>query len=175
MISMRRSRIFKLGAAAVLAGVVASCDDPTRPTMEASIAPLIQLVQADAATRASLVLPLSEVRVRTFGPTGRVVPLALEGGVWRGTVTGLTAGDYELVIEGLANGQVQYYGRLPNITLARGQRVQPTVTFAPAVPVVANPPLNNTTRRRVSRSGFPSLLSRRRPATWCRCLRTTSS
>lgn len=145
MISMHRSHFFALCVAAVVTGIVAACDDPTRPLSEATLSPRIQLIQADSATRASLVLPLTEVRVRTFGPTGRVVPLALEGGVWRGTVAGLSAGAYELVIEGLASGQVQYYGRIPNITLARGQVAQPTVLFAAAVPVVANPPLNNTT------------------------------
>lgn len=145
MSDLRNSRLSKLVAAALFTGVVASCDDPTRPTIEASIEPRIQLLRADSATRASLVLPLTEVRVRTFGPTGRVVPLTLEGGVWRGTITGLTAGDYELVVEGLANGQVQYYGRLPNITVGRGERAQPTVQFAPSVPVVTNPPLQNTT------------------------------
>ncbi len=158
MMPMRTSRISKLLAAAVFTGVVASCDDPTRPTVEASIEPRIQLIQADSATRASLVLPLTEVRVRTFGPTGRVVPLTLVGGVWRGTITGLEAGDYELVIEGLANNQVQYYGRLPNITVARGQRAQPTVQFAAAVPVVTNPPLQNTTNfsQRVPFAAIPS-------------------
>jgi len=142
---MRTNFVPKLLGAALLLGVSSSCDDPTRPATVASLAPRIETVRADSAQRASLVLPLAEVRVRTLGPTGRIVPLELVSGVWRGTVTGLAAGPYEVIIEGIANNQVQYYGRIPNITIARGQRAQPTVAFAPAVPVVTNPPLQNTT------------------------------
>lgn len=156
--SMIVRRLPALLAGALVLGAIASCDDPTRPPADAEITPRIQLVRADSATIASLVLPLTEVRVRTFGPTGRVVPLVLESNIWRGTVSGLAPGDYEMVIEGIADGQVQYYGRLPNITLARGQRAQPVVLFMPAVPVVANPPLQNTTNfsQRVPFAAIPS-------------------
>lgn len=156
--SMIVRRVPALLAGALALGSIASCDDPTRPPADAEITPRIQLVRADSATLASLVLPLTEVRVRTFGPTGRVVPLVLESNIWRGTVSGLAPGDYEMVIEGIANGQVQYYGRLPNITLARGERAQPVVSFVPAVPVVANPPLQNTTNfsQRVPFATVPS-------------------
>lgn len=139
------SRVLGLAAAALAVGVVSSCDDPTRPTTEASLSPNIALIQPDSATRASLVLPLTGVRARTIGPTGRVLDLTLQGNTWRGTITGLAAGDYEVIIEGLAAGQVQFYGRLASISLARGQRAQPTVPFAAAVSTVSAPPLNNTT------------------------------
>jgi fibronectin type 3 domain-containing protein len=139
------SRLLGLAAAALAVGVVSSCDDPTRPTTEASLSPNIALIQPDSMTRASLVLPLTGVRARTIGPTGRVLDLTLQGNTWRGTISGLAAGDYEVIIEGLAAGQVQFYGRLPSISLARGQRAQPTVPFAAAVSTVSPPPLNNTT------------------------------
>ncbi|MBX3132003.1 MAG: hypothetical protein KF689_01280 [Gemmatimonadaceae bacterium] len=139
------SRLLGLAAATLAVGVVSSCDDPTRPTTEASLSPNIALIQPDSATRASLILPLTGVRARTIGPTGRVLDLTLQGNTWRGTITGLAAGDYEVIIEGLASGQVQFYGRLASITLARGQRAQPAVPFAAAVPTVAPPALTNTT------------------------------
>ena len=143
---LRSSRVRALAALGLAFGVVASCDQPTLPPTVGSIEPRIALVQPDPELRASLVLPLTTVRARTIGPTGKVVDLTLQGSSWRGSITGLQAGDYEVIIEGIAAGQVQFYGRIPNVTVARGQRAQPTVQFLAAVPSVSAPP-QVTTRR----------------------------
>ncbi len=141
----RTSRLLAPAMAVFAAAVLVSCDDPTTPPTTGSIEPRIALIQADSQTRAQLVLPLTAVRARSIGPTGRTIDLDPVGSVWRGSLTGLAAGTYEVIIEGIANGQVQYYGRLTNINVGRGQRAQPTIPFAAAIPTVNIPPLNNTT------------------------------
>ncbi len=143
MIMTRRS--LTLAAAILAAGVVTSCDTPTIPPTEGAIAPRIALIEPSPEQRASLVLPLTAVRATVLGPTGKVIDLTLQGSTWRGTAKGLQPGTYELVIEGLAAGEVQFYGRTTGITVARGAEASPAVPFATAVPVVSAPPLNNTT------------------------------
>lgn len=113
--------------------------------MTGSIAPHLALIQPDSSTQAALVLPLTGVRARVFGPTAQTKDLTLTGSVWTGSFTGLDAGTYEVVIEGLANGQTQFYGRTTNITVARGQSASPLIPFAAAVPDVIQPPLANST------------------------------
>jgi fibronectin type 3 domain-containing protein len=150
MISMHslliRRPLVAASVAAVLATAVTSCDSPTRPPQLGSVAPAMALVQADSATLAALVLPLTGVRATVIGPTQKVVNLQLSGTtLWTGRVDSLLAGTYEVVIEGLAAGQVQYYGRTLNVIVARGSTTSPGVSFAPAVSVVQDPPLPNTT------------------------------
>lgn len=134
-----------IAAALLAAAVVTSCDTPTVPPTEGSLAPRIALIQPDAETRASLVLPLTAVRATVIGPTGKVIDLTLQGTTWQGKAKGLQAGTYDLVVEGLAGGEVQFYGRTTGITVARGAEASPAVPFAAAVPVVSAPPLANST------------------------------
>ena len=144
---MMRTRRPVLGliAGALAAGTIVSCDDPTRPPTTGAITPRIAYLQPDSSTRASLVLPLTNVRARLFGPTPQTKDLALTGSVWTGSFTGLEAGTYEVVIEGIANGQTQFYGRTATITVARGQSASPLIPFAAAIPDVTQPPLANST------------------------------
>jgi hypothetical protein len=131
------------GAAIVAA--VASCDSPTRLPSTGSIAPRIELVRRDTTGRASAVLPPTSMRARAIGPTAASIDLVLTGGFWTGRLENLTAGTYEVIIEGLANGQVQYYGRVTGVDVVRGQTASPPIPFAEAVPAVNAPSLPNTT------------------------------
>ncbi|MBA3852770.1 MAG: hypothetical protein C0503_00055 [Gemmatimonas sp.] len=137
-----RMTVLSIGGIAILG----SCSDaPTEVATTGSIAPRLSLVRADSATRASLVLPLTAVRAQVIGPVSRVVDLQLRGSAWEGRATGLQAGTYEVIVEGLAGGEVQYYGRLASIAVARGATAEPFIAFAPSVPTVAALPLTTTT------------------------------
>ncbi|MEX2181628.1 MAG: hypothetical protein WD771_06260 [Gemmatimonadaceae bacterium] len=156
---MRASRrLLGLAAATLAGGVIASCDDPTRPPTVGEIAPRIALVMPDSATLASLVLPLTAVRAQVIGPTSKIVDLTLVGSSWTGKASGLSAGDYQVIIEGLAAGEVQFYGRVPSVSVVRGATASPFVSFAAAVPVVDAPPLLNTTNfsQRIPFSAIPA-------------------
>ncbi len=142
---MRNLRLKSLAAAALATGVLVSCDDPARPTIVGEIAPRIVLVQPDSATRASVELPLTQVRAIAIGPTRDTVDLDPSGGFWRGSITGLSAGNYEVIVEGITNNRVQFYGRQTGVAVARGQRATPSIPFAAAVPTVTTPALQNTT------------------------------
>ncbi len=145
---MRRNRWLPLAALSAAAAIVVSCDDPTRPAVEGDIRPRIVLVQADAVTRAQLILPLDTVFVKVSNPAlnvNRTVGLRLQGGFWQGTVTNLKPGDYQVSVEGVAGGQIQYFGYNGTVTVVRGDVNEPQVFFEAAVPNVSNPPLNNTT------------------------------
>jgi len=144
---MRQTRRQTLGvlAGVLAAGVLASCDSPTRPPTEGSIAPRIALIRPAEGT-ANLVGSLDAVVVTVSGgPTGRVVPLDLQGSVWRGRASGLKAGTYDLIIEGRQGSAIWYYGRVTGIVVARGQTVEPAVQFREIVSTVSAPPLPNTT------------------------------
>lgn len=140
---MNIRRFVRVARVALVGGAVVSCDAPLRAPSEGGIAPRIALVEADSITRASLILPLQSVSARAIGPTPKTIELAQNGGQFTGRITGLAEGSYEVIIEGRAGGQIQYYGRT-NATVTRGQQATPGVTFAPAIPTVNDPPLPNT-------------------------------
>lgn len=140
--SMTR-RHLGLAAASAAALVLSSCDAPLRAPSDGAIAPRIELVRLDSSLQASVVTPTS-VTARVFGPKQADVALELKSGNWTGKITGLPEGTYELVIEGRAGGQVQYYGRLGSVGVQRGQTATPTVAYAAAAPAVDIPPLPNT-------------------------------
>jgi len=118
---------------------------PTDVPTTGSIAPRLAVVRADSSTRAALVLPLTAVRAQVIGPVARVVDLQLRGSAWEGRASGLQPGTYEVIVEGLAGGEVQYYGRLASVAVTRGAAAEPFIAFAPAVPTLAVPPLATTT------------------------------
>jgi hypothetical protein len=143
--SRMRSNVLALAAGALALGFVASCDSPTKQPSTGNIAPNIQLVRRDTTGRASAVLPPTSMRARAIGPTADDVDLVLQGGFWRGVLEDLSAGTYEVIIEGIANNQVQYYGRVTGVQVVRGQTASPVIPFAEAVPAVNAPSLPNTT------------------------------
>lgn len=138
--------------AGLVAGLMAtaflvSCDAPTRPPTEGSIAPLITFVRADAALGQSAASDLTAVTVFVTGPdVSRSINLVKDGASWRGTVNGLPVGTYSLRIEGRdGSAQIIYYGRENTVNVVRGTNPPRTVVFAPTVSAIAAPTLDNTT------------------------------
>ncbi len=143
--SRMRSTPLAVAAGTLALAFVASCDTPTKLPSTGNISPRIELVRVDTTNRSSAVLAPTSMRARAIGPTAAAVDLVLTGGFWTGRLDDLSAGTYEVIIEGIANGQVQYYGRVTGVNVVRGQTASPVIPFAPAVPAVNPPTLTNTT------------------------------
>jgi len=131
-------------AAALAAGLfVASCDSPAKLESFGSIIPTVVLGR-DTLPR--ITLPLTAVRVTvTGGATPRIVDLVQNGSSWTGTIDNLVPGSYSVTIEGLANGEVQYFGTRSGIQVTAGAPAAAAVPFDPAAPVITPPALTNTT------------------------------
>ncbi|MBX3173688.1 MAG: fibronectin type III domain-containing protein [Gemmatimonadaceae bacterium] len=143
----RRHLGFAAGSVAAL--LLVSCDAPLRAPTEGHIAPRIELVRLDTSKVANVVQPTS-VTARVFGTETRSVDLTQSGGNWTGRINGLPEGSYELIIEGRALGQVQYYGRVAGVQVQRGQTSTPTVPYAeaaPALDIPAIPDVSSFTQR----------------------------
>ena len=142
-----RRPVAGLVAGLMATAFLASCDQPTRPPSEGSIAPVIQFVRGDAALGQSAASDLTAVTVFVTGPdVSRSTPLVKEGASWRGTVTKLPEGTYSLRIEGRdGTGQVIYFGRENTVNVIRGQSNPRNVVFAPTVTAPEAPTLASTT------------------------------
>ncbi len=154
-------RFLGLAAAALAGGLIVSCDDPTHPPTEGSIAPRIVWVLPDAGNPSAALDP-TLVRARIIGPSSStILELVETPSAYTGRVKGLPAGAYEVIIEGIAVGEVQYYGRVTGVQVARGATASPLINFVPAVPAVQAPPLPNSTNysQRIQWPAIPSAAS----------------
>jgi hypothetical protein len=144
-----RRRLTAFAALATVA-LVASCDDAFRPPTVGSIAPRIELVTSDPEINSGAV---TQVRATVNGPTNRLVNLTLVGGFWEGRADSLIPGTYIVTVEGLEGGEVEYFGRVTNVSVAAGQTASPSVTF-PTVKTVVRDPSPPTTTNFTQRMTF---------------------
>ncbi len=140
-------------ASALLAGLVISCDSPTRVETTGVIVPQIRTIR-DTTQR--LTLPLEAVRVTVLTTGGAVlqtVPLTLNASntAWSGSVENVPPGTYTVFVEGLATPagspglQVQFFGINTNVSVTAGQQSAAPINFASAIPTITPLPPGNTT------------------------------
>jgi len=139
MSSFRFARLRAFGG--VLLAVAAGCvDGALSPEGTGSL--VVHLVQGSvphddqrAVGKADSVGYATVLRVS--GPTSKTQQLTFDGNSYVGTVTGLVPGSYEVIIEGLANGQVDHFGKTAGVQIAAGSTTSANIVFGSFVPVAA--------------------------------------
>jgi large repetitive protein len=135
------SRVLVLPVA-LAAGVLVSCDSPTRAPTLGRIEPRFVIVN-DAKSTASLVA-LDGMRATITAPGSStaidfttLTPPATPSGQWTGSIPGVAPGSYQLTVEGTVGGAIQHYGRSTNnITVVAGQAASAPLVIAPVVPTI---------------------------------------
>lgn len=140
-----RRPLRELLVATLAAGAVASCDDATRPKTEGELVPNIMVAEIRPSIRERLVDP-NAVMVQVNGPGVSEMKSLVKrpSGLWEGRVN-VPVGTYEVLIFATNAGELQYFGRIPAVTVNRGARTDAPVVLDAAIPEVDIPPLPNTT------------------------------
>jgi hypothetical protein len=76
--------------------------------------------------------------LRVFGPTTRTLQLTFDGSNYVGTIDNLSPGLYTVILEGVADGEVDHFGRTTDVEVTAGQQTPATVLFESFVPLVAD-------------------------------------
>lgn len=133
------------------AGLLASCDAPTKLPTKGRIVPRFALVTDTKSTaklvaldgmRATLTLSGSSSIVTTENLTPPTTPT----GNWTGTLDAIEPGSYTLTLEGTVGGAIQHYARSTSaITVTAGGTTPVVLQVAPVVPTVPTFTLSDTT------------------------------
>lgn len=78
--------------------------------------------------------PLDVIDVTLSGPTDTTVTLTRSGGFFEGTINGLAAGSYNILLLGRASGQVTYFGQTSGVQVTVGETADANVPFNGFVP-----------------------------------------
>jgi Tol biopolymer transport system component len=123
---------------------IAGCTDPSAPDGTGGIT--LRLITSEQAAAASAATPtdrgatasrehLDAARVRVIGPSGpssreRVRNLSPgPTGAFVDTIVGLEPGTYQVVVEGLVGGEVDFFGVNNSVGVTAGQNRTATITF----------------------------------------------
>jgi hypothetical protein len=142
MRTMRLTSRVVLLPVALAAGLLASCDSPTRAPTLGRIEPRFMLA-TDSKSSANLVA-LNGMRATITAPGSSTVisfttltQAAPPNGPWTGSILDVAPGSYQLTVEGTVNGAIQHYGRsTSNITVVAGQPTSAPLLIAPVVPSI---------------------------------------
>jgi hypothetical protein len=133
-------------AMVTLSLVLTGCSDPLSSRAESgSLRVRLVLGASPPASQQAVQTGVEYATVmRVFGPTSRTVSLELVDGFYEGTADELAPGSYTVIIEGLADGAVDHFGKAEDVPVAAGPSAQVSVTFASFVPALAPLPDRTT-------------------------------